>query len=104
MPSKSNAKKGCHWFFVSHNIFDIDALTRVLGDVNCASKFKFEPFVLHAQCRTLEAARLLHHAAVESGFRNSGITFGKGGKKIIAAVRGTACLEVPLTDDQVGLI
>ncbi|XP_043554490.1 tRNA wybutosine-synthesizing protein 3 homolog isoform X3 [Chiloscyllium plagiosum] len=57
--------------------------------------FKFEPFVLHVQCRTLEDAQLLHSVAINSGFRNSGITVGKKGK-IMMAVRSTHCLEVPL--------
>ncbi|XP_048457529.1 tRNA wybutosine-synthesizing protein 3 homolog [Rhincodon typus] len=58
--------------------------------------FKFEPFVLHVQCRKIEDAQLLHSVAISSGFRNSGITVGKKGK-IMMAVRSTHCLEVPLS-------
>ncbi|KAK3513033.1 hypothetical protein QTP70_000192 [Hemibagrus guttatus] len=58
--------------------------------------FKFEPCVLHVQCRRLEDAQLLHSVAINSGFRNSGVTVGKKGK-IIMAVRSTHCLEVPLS-------
>merc|ERR1712142_462805 len=36
--------------------------------------------------------------AINSGFRNSGLSVGKSGK-IVAAVRSTHGLEVPLTDD-----
>lgn len=57
---------------------------------------KFEPFILHVQCRTLQDARTLHSVAVDSGFRNSGITVGTRGK-IMLAVRSTHGLEVPLT-------
>ncbi|GCB76982.1 hypothetical protein scyTo_0019221 [Scyliorhinus torazame] len=57
--------------------------------------FKFEPFVLHVQCREMEDAQLLHSVAINSGFRNSGITVSKKGK-IMMAVRSTHCLEVPL--------
>ncbi|KAF0047466.1 hypothetical protein F2P81_001099 [Scophthalmus maximus] len=59
---------------------------------------KFEPFVLHVQCRRLEDAQLVHSAAINSGFRNSGLTVGKSGK-IITAVRSTHGLEVPLSHD-----
>ncbi|XP_076149502.1 tRNA wybutosine-synthesizing protein 3 homolog isoform X2 [Alosa pseudoharengus] len=58
--------------------------------------FKFEPFVLHVQCKDIESAKLLHSVAVNSGFRNSGMSVGKRGK-IIMAVRSTHCLEVPLS-------
>uniref|UniRef100_A0A3P8SMN2 tRNA wybutosine-synthesizing protein 3 homolog n=1 Tax=Amphiprion percula TaxID=161767 RepID=A0A3P8SMN2_AMPPE len=51
--------------------------------------------VLHVQCRRLEDAQLVHSVAVNSGFRNSGITVGKTGKTI--AVRSTHGLEVPLS-------
>ncbi|XP_062373330.1 tRNA wybutosine-synthesizing protein 3 homolog isoform X2 [Sardina pilchardus] len=58
--------------------------------------FKFEPFVLHVQCKDIESAKILHSVAVNSGFRNSGVSIGKRGK-IIMAVRSTHCLEVPLS-------
>ncbi|KAJ8406306.1 hypothetical protein AAFF_G00305370 [Aldrovandia affinis] len=89
-------KQNCSWLFVTHQKCQkmdvVSALDRSCGDVI----FKFEPFVLHVQCRQLEDAQLLHSAAINSGFRNSGITVGKKGK-IIMAVRSTHCLEVPLS-------
>ncbi|XP_059583930.1 tRNA wybutosine-synthesizing protein 3 homolog isoform X3 [Alligator mississippiensis] len=68
------------------------ALQKATGD----AIFKFEPFVLHVLCRELQDAQLLHSAAINSGFRNSGITVGRRGK-IMMAVRSTHCLEVPLS-------
>ncbi|NXC45276.1 TYW3 protein, partial [Penelope pileata] len=68
------------------------ALEEATGDV----VLKFEPFVLHVVCRELRDAQLLHAVAIESGFKNSGITVGKGGR-ILMAVRSTHCLEVPLS-------
>ncbi|XP_040421342.1 tRNA wybutosine-synthesizing protein 3 homolog isoform X3 [Cygnus olor] len=68
------------------------ALEKATGDV----VFKFEPFVLHVLCRELQDAQLLHSVAIDSGFKNSGITVGRGGK-IMMAVRSTHCLEVPLS-------
>ncbi|KFZ45521.1 tRNA wybutosine-synthesizing protein 3, partial [Antrostomus carolinensis] len=67
------------------------ALKKATGDV----VLKFEPFVLHVLCQELQDAQLLHSVAIDSGFRNSGITVGRGGK-IMMAVRSTHCLEVPL--------
>ncbi|KAJ8270898.1 hypothetical protein GJAV_G00120510 [Gymnothorax javanicus] len=89
-------KQNCSWLFVTHQNCQkmdlVSALERSCGDV----VFKFEPFVLHVQCRQLEDAQLLHSVAINSGFRNSGITVGMKGK-IILAVRSTHCLEVPLS-------
>ncbi|XP_077882624.1 tRNA wybutosine-synthesizing protein 3 homolog isoform X3 [Ictidomys tridecemlineatus] len=68
------------------------ALKKANGD----AVFKFEPFVLHVQCRQLQDAQMLHSVAIDSGFRNSGITVGKRGK-IMLAVRSTHGLEVPLS-------
>ncbi|XP_010137870.1 PREDICTED: tRNA wybutosine-synthesizing protein 3 homolog, partial [Buceros rhinoceros silvestris] len=89
-------KKNCTWLLVTHETCDKDrvmtALEKATGDV----VLKFEPFVLHVLCQELQDAQLLHSAAIDSGFRNSGITVGRGGK-IVMAVRSTHCLEVPLT-------
>ena len=46
----------------------------------------------------MATARLVCGAAVSAGLRNSGLTVGRGGK-VVAAVRSTHGLEVPLTDD-----
>nr|XP_054769648.1 tRNA wybutosine-synthesizing protein 3 homolog [Lytechinus pictus] len=89
-------KKGCKWLFVSHESASSSDLISALKVSEGDAIFKFEPFVLHVQCETIEHARKMHQAAVASGFRNSGITIGNGGK-IIAAIRSTHGLEVPLT-------
>uniref|UniRef100_A0A3B3ZNP4 tRNA wybutosine-synthesizing protein 3 homolog n=1 Tax=Periophthalmus magnuspinnatus TaxID=409849 RepID=A0A3B3ZNP4_9GOBI len=73
-------------------IYILSAVDRSSGD----AVLKFEPFVLHVQCRRLYDAQLLHSVAINSGFRNSGLTVGKTGK-IISAIRSTHGLEVPLT-------
>ncbi|XP_041126266.1 tRNA wybutosine-synthesizing protein 3 homolog [Polyodon spathula] len=89
-------KQNCSWLFVTHQKCQkedvLSGLQKACGD----AVFKFEPFVLHVQCKQLEDAQLLHSVAINSGFRNSGITVGKKGK-IIMAVRSTHCLEVPLS-------
>ncbi|XP_010015389.1 PREDICTED: LOW QUALITY PROTEIN: tRNA wybutosine-synthesizing protein 3 homolog, partial [Nestor notabilis] len=84
-----------HTCSINRNIlclFQMTALEKATGDV----VLKFEPFVLHVLCQELQDAQLVHTVAVNSGFRNSGITVGRGGK-IMMAVRSTHCLEVPLT-------
>ncbi|XP_010121081.1 PREDICTED: tRNA wybutosine-synthesizing protein 3 homolog, partial [Chlamydotis macqueenii] len=94
--SRQIQKKSCTWLLVAHDTCTKDdvmtALEKATGDV----VLKFEPFVLHVLCQELQDAQLLHSAAIDSGFRNSGITVGRGGK-IMMAVRSTLCLEVPLS-------
>ncbi|XP_075038016.1 tRNA wybutosine-synthesizing protein 3 homolog [Mixophyes fleayi] len=89
-------KQNCLWLFVTHEFCGSDDVFAALQKASGDAVMKFEPFVLHVQCRTLEDAQLLHNVAINSGFRNSGITVGKKGK-IIMAVRSTHCLEVPLS-------
>ncbi|KAM4727880.1 tRNA wybutosine-synthesizing protein 3 homolog isoform 1-T1 [Anableps anableps] len=91
-------KQNCVWLFVSHQNCTSDDLMSALSRSFGVAVLKFEPFVLHVQCRRLEDAQLLHSVAVNSGFKNSGLTVGKTGK-IILAVRSTHGLEVPLSRD-----
>lgn len=106
-PNK-NKKKGCHWLICSHETVDADTVWKILNneesvpsevtdDMSGIRTLKFEPFILHVQCRNLEAAKKLHTLSLESGYRNSGLTLGKAGK-IVLAVRSTHGLEAPLTD------
>lgn len=89
-------KQNCFWLFVSHQKCKSDDLISALANSSGEAVLKFEPFVLHVQCRRLEDAQLMHSVAINSGFRNSGLTVGKTGK-IITAVRSTHSLEVPLS-------
>ncbi|XP_043941733.1 tRNA wybutosine-synthesizing protein 3 homolog [Protopterus annectens] len=89
-------KQNCSWLYVSHQKCQKHELIAGLQKTSGGAVLKFEPFVLHVQCRRLEDAQLLHSVAINSGFRNSGITVGKKGK-IMMAVRSTHCLEVPLS-------
>ncbi|CAM2699685.1 unnamed protein product [Rotaria socialis] len=56
---------------------------------------KFEAFILHVICRTLECAKVLLNIALECGYRNSGLVISNQGK-ITLAIRSTHVLEVPL--------
>ncbi|XP_052071987.1 tRNA wybutosine-synthesizing protein 3 homolog [Mytilus californianus] len=93
---KVTNKQGCRWLFTSHDLVDKSQMMPVLEDITGDCVFKFEPFVLHVQCRTIDFAQLLLQCAVQSGFRNSGISLGKKGK-IIVGVRSTHSMEVPLS-------
>ncbi|XP_054240530.1 tRNA wybutosine-synthesizing protein 3 homolog [Indicator indicator] len=89
-------KKDCRWLMVTHETCAKDAVLAALEKSTGDVVLKFEPFVLHVLCQELEDAQLLHSVAINSGFRNSGITVGRGGK-VMMAVQSTHCLEVPLT-------
>ncbi|XP_070701293.1 tRNA wybutosine-synthesizing protein 3 homolog [Pempheris klunzingeri] len=91
-------KQNCVWLFVSHQKCESDDLVSGLARSRGDAVLKFEPFVLHVQCRQLEDAQGMHSVAVNSGFRNSGLTVSKTGK-IIMAVRSTHGLEVPLSQE-----
>ncbi|KAM6327360.1 tRNA wybutosine-synthesizing protein 3 homolog [Podargus strigoides] len=89
-------KTNCTWLLVTHEMCTTADVVTALGKATGDVVLKFEPFVLHVLCQELQDAQLLHSVAVDSGFRNSGITVGRGGK-IMMAVRSTHCLEVPLS-------
>ncbi|KAM6415013.1 tRNA wybutosine-synthesizing protein 3 homolog isoform 1-T1 [Rhynochetos jubatus] len=89
-------KRSCAWLLVTHGAWTGGDVMTALGKATGDVVLKFEPFVLHVLCQELQDAQLLHSVAIESGFRNSGITVGRGGK-IMMAVRSTHCLEVPLS-------
>ncbi|XP_051021757.1 tRNA wybutosine-synthesizing protein 3 homolog isoform X1 [Acomys russatus] len=89
-------KQHCCWLLVTHKPCVKDDVMAALNGTTSDAVLKFEPFILHVQCRTLQDAQLLHSVAVDSGFRNSGITVGKRGKTMLA-VRSTHGLEVPLS-------
>ena len=67
-------KSGCDWIHVGHDKVDCaEVIAKVkarAGSVG-ALVIKFEPFILHVQCRDLEAAKRLHTAAVEAGYRDA---------------------------------
>ncbi|XP_049455420.1 tRNA wybutosine-synthesizing protein 3 homolog isoform X2 [Epinephelus fuscoguttatus] len=65
-------KQNCFWLFVSHQKCKSDDLISALANSSGEAVLKFEPFVLHVQCRRLEDAQLM-------------------------AVRSTHSLEVPLS-------
>ncbi|KAK2508651.1 hypothetical protein MC885_008600, partial [Smutsia gigantea] len=89
-------KQNCCWLLVTHKPCVKEDIIVALKKANGDAILKFEPLILHVQCRQLQDAQILHSVAMDSGFRNSGITVGKRGKTMLA-VRSTHGLEVPLS-------
>ncbi|XP_017519269.3 tRNA wybutosine-synthesizing protein 3 homolog [Manis javanica] len=89
-------KQNCCWLLVTHKSCVKEDVIVALKKASGDAVLKFEPLILHVQCRQLQDAQILHSVAMDSGFRNSGITVGKRGKTMLA-VRSTHGLEVPLS-------
>lgn len=85
--------------FVSHTIIEeSENLLQIL--TNPTTNFqlvtlKFESFILHIRCKSLEYARTLLRCSIDAGQRNSGLNISNSGH-ITVAIRNTLDLEVPL--------
>ncbi|CAF1604432.1 unnamed protein product [Adineta ricciae] len=94
----SSTKSDCQWLYVTHEQADLQTILECLEqrpkDIDMIS-IKFEAFILHVICRTLECAKVLLNIALECGYRNSGLVISNQGK-ITLAVRSTHALEVPI--------
>lgn len=97
-------KRSCKFYMNSHEPINFDQLSTAIhdSDVQDSLVLKFEPFILHVQCRSLESANILHKLALDCGFRNSGLTLGKMGK-VTLAIRSTLGLETPLGSNRAEL-
>lgn len=94
----SSTKSDCQWLYVTHEQADLPAILACLEQRPPAIDMisvKFEAFILHVICRTMESAKLLLNVALECGYRNSGMVVSNQGK-ITLAVRSTHALEVPI--------
>ncbi|XP_062373332.1 tRNA wybutosine-synthesizing protein 3 homolog isoform X4 [Sardina pilchardus] len=89
-------KQNCSWLFVTHQKCEVADVVLGLQKASGNAVFKFEPFVLHVQCKDIESAKILHSVAVNSGFRNSGVSIGKRGK-IIMVWKLLGCSQYPLS-------
>jgi tRNA wybutosine-synthesizing protein 3 len=100
------------WLFVTHEVSEIDGLNlhgwieRTLQPVYTTDTadalqhtkslvyFKFEPFIVHAEASTLDAASALHKLALAAGYRNSGLTVSKN--RFMVAIRSSPKLDAPI--------
>ena len=71
--NKVNKKKGCQWLICSHEPIQCGEIWKHLNDepdkdndpteeseIRGVTTLKFEPFILHVQCRDLSSAKVLH--------------------------------------------
>ena len=67
-------KAGCDWIHVAHATLarpdEVIAKIKARSGTAGSIIVKFEPFILHVQCRNLDAAKRIHTAAVEAGYRD----------------------------------
>ena len=94
------------WLLISHEPISFEQINSSLVSytkqpLTPRLSFKFEPMIMHVEARSLEAAQKLLKSAVQSGFRNSGISFSS--KRIIVAIRCTIKLDVPILYDNRGI-
>lgn len=96
--SQSELKKGCRWIYTTHGEVDDDEfLNKCSENLINDLVVKFEPFILHVGCQSLENAKSLLSCALNCGYRNSGIVLGANGK-ITLGVRSTLNVEVPISN------
>lgn len=85
------------WLMAQHATVTVDEVERALETMGATEDvhFKAEPFVMHVECRDIEAAQALLHVAIRCGFRESGISAGR--RKCMVGIRTTAnTLELPV--------
>mmetsp|Transcript_53141 Transcript_53141/g.94838 ORF Transcript_53141/g.94838 Transcript_53141/m.94838 type:complete len:342 (-) Transcript_53141:1226-2251(-) len=91
--------RGGGWLLVSHDPITAQAVIEAvtpLPEGPGMVLFKFEPFILHVQCRSLSVAQAILTAAVGAGYRNSGLM---AGSKMMVAVRSSLHLDVPIATE-----
>ncbi|CAF0982089.1 unnamed protein product [Brachionus calyciflorus] len=94
-------KKNCEWIRVTHDPLNENEIQEFINAIESHKSsdisLKFEPFILHVCCRSLNDAKSMLEQCIASGYRNSGISLGSS--KIILAVRSTQNLECPITSN-----
>ncbi|CAL8466532.1 g6068 [Coccomyxa elongata] len=100
--TRAAGRKGGEWVFVTHGLADAEALLAAMQS-RCSNGaplvFRFEPFILAAEAQTAADAQRLIRCARDAGYRESGVT-GEESSRVIAGIRCSIRLEVPVTDGQ----
>ena len=100
------------WLFVTHDLLEQAAVDRLVASIISPGKgmlleglpergivsVKCEPFVMHVQCRSIAAAKLLLTAALASGFRNSGV-IPPGSNTMLAIRHAGLAIDAPICID-----
>lgn len=98
----SNVKQNLKFHLRAHDLVDHDHINRLVRDfIDSHSDgqclwLKFEPFIVHILCCDLTNSKSIIRLALDSGCRNSGITFTKNEGTYMAAIRSTSAMEVPI--------
>jgi tRNA wybutosine-synthesizing protein 3 len=90
--SSSGKKHESEWLFTSHNRTDSEQIKEKLKDLPEEEVwFRFEPFIIHINARTIDAANELLKITKELGIKRSGII--SLGNKIMLEIIGTEHIE-----------
>jgi tRNA wybutosine-synthesizing protein 3 len=108
-PISRDGKKGGEWLLVSHDPLSqsTDWLRTVLGGLavcrDCLQvtklatvTFKFEPFILHVEADSLAHGQRLLGAALQAGYRNSGLVLASDQQRVMVQIRHTMKMDIPL--------
>jgi len=57
--TNGNHKKSCKWLFTSHENITENDLLNSIDPKEGNNVLKYEPLILHVQCRTLDSAKLM---------------------------------------------
>ena len=97
LAERRSAAAAGHWLMVQHGtctVGEVQSALAALGDDEDVH-FKVEPFVMHVECRSIDAAQELLQIAIRCGFRESGLSVGR--RKCMLGIRTTAnSLELPV--------
>ena len=99
---KSGLKKDVDFLYETHAKASLKALkSRLKSKEKHTLWFRFEPMILHVNCKTLDDANGLVEKA-QPFFKHSGIIAAK--KKTILEIRGSEFIEAPIAKDRKSLV
>ena len=93
--TRAAGMKGGEWVYATHDLADSQEVLRCIQErmiTKARLIFRFEPFILAAECRDMATAQELVAVARQAGFRESGVTATKA--RTIAGIRCSLRLEV----------
>lgn len=102
---KSGDKEGLEFHLRSHEEINFHQISQLMEEFSKSIEkedgqclwLKFEPFIAHILCSNLDAAKLMLRVALDSGCRNSGLTFTKNNSIFMVAIRSTSSMELPIS-------
>ncbi|EFJ46471.1 hypothetical protein VOLCADRAFT_118079, partial [Volvox carteri f. nagariensis] len=99
--TRAGGKKGGEWVYASHDPADAQDVISAIH-ARCVSGarlvLRFEPFILALEASSAAMGQQVLAAARAAGFRESGLTLGSGGRRVMVGVRCSLRLEVPVAD------